>query len=96
MSTRRICGTCIHHVPGVDTVTGHCAHPLRQTSNGIAVLVRSGELACRTSWRTDCWAASSGDLDVTLHIWGPFLPSEQTPDTLPIDLLDWLARQAES
>ena len=95
MSTQRICGTCAHHVPGPDTVSGHCAHPLRQNTHGIAVLVRGRELACRTDWRTDCWAASSGDLEVTLHIWGPFLPSEQKPDLLPIDLLDWLVRQAD-
>jgi hypothetical protein len=82
-------------VPGVDSVSGHCAHPLRQNSQGIAVLVRSGELACRTDWCTDCWAASSGDFEITLRIWGPFLPSEQRPDMLPIDLLDWLARQAD-
>jgi hypothetical protein len=82
-------------VPGVDSVSGHCAHPLRQNGQGITVLVRSGELACRSDWRTDCWAASSGDSEITLRIWGPFLPSEQRPDMLPIDLLDWLARQAD-
>jgi hypothetical protein len=60
------------------------------------VLVRSGELACRTCWGIDCWSANLSALDVTLKIWGPFFPEDLQDDAMPVDLIDWLYRHANA
>ena len=58
----------------------------------MALLIRSGELACRTSWGSDLWEPAPGDFSMEVKIWGPFDPD--TPmDDYPGDLLRFLMAQ---
>jgi hypothetical protein len=52
----------------------------------VALLVRSAELACRTSWGSDLWEPQPGDFSFELKMWGPFAP-EDPVDDYPADLL---------
>jgi hypothetical protein len=90
MASPRRCGTCRHHVPGAAHCSGHCAHPARQAGSGVAVLVRTAELACRTSWGTDLWEPQPAHFSIELRIWGPFTGDELQPDDLPVELLNLL------
>lgn len=94
MPVLRRCGTCIHHVSGTNRCSGQCDHPTRRTEGGVALLIRSGELACRTSWGSDLWEPRPGDFSFEVKIWGPF--AEETPmDDYPGDLLRFLMMSAE-
>lgn len=94
MPVLRRCGTCIHHVSGTNRCSGQCDHPTRRTEGGVALLIRSGELACRTSWGSDLWEPRPGDFSFEVKIWGPF--AEETPmDDYPGDLLRFLLESAE-
>ena len=52
----------------------------------MALLVRSAELACRTSWGSDLWDPQPGDFSFEMKIWGPFAP-DLAMDDYPSDLL---------
>lgn len=52
--THRRCGTCKFFEEGSLAGSGWCRHPQRQHIRHI-VLVRRGELACRTGWDEDLW-----------------------------------------
>lgn len=92
MPVLRRCGTCIHHVSGSNTSSGQCGHPARQNGGGVAVLVRSAELACRTSWGSDLWEPQPGDFSIDVKIWGPFAP-DMVLDEYPGDLLTLLLEE---
>lgn len=89
MPVLRRCGTCVHHVSGANASSGQCGHPARRSDGGVAVLVRSAELACRTSWGSDLWEPQPGDFSIDVKIWGPF-PQDLGPDDYPVDLLSLL------
>ncbi len=55
-------------------------------TGGVALLVRSAELACRTSWGSDRWEPQPGDFSLDIKIWGPFGPNTPTDD-FPGDLI---------
>ncbi len=86
MPVLRRCGTCVHHVSGVNASSGQCNHPSRRSGSGVAVLVRTAELACRTSWGSDFWEPRPGDFSIDVKIWGPF-ESDTALDDYPADLL---------
>lgn len=89
MPVLRRCGTCVHHVSGSNSCSGRCDHPTRRSDGGVALLVRTAELACRTSWGSDSWEPRQGDFTIDIKIWGPFDPG--TPvDDLPSDLIAFL------
>jgi hypothetical protein len=52
----------------------------------VALLVRSAELACRTSWGSDLWEPAPGDFLIDVTIWGPFA-ADAPVDDYPADLL---------
>ena len=95
MPVLRRCGTCIHHVSGTNRCSGQCDHPSRRTGGGVALLIRSGELACRTSWGSDLWEPRRGDFTIEVKIWGPFDPDAPLDD-YPADLLRLLLDSSES
>lgn len=41
--------------------SGWCTHPKRQDADGVRLLVRRGELACRNSWGGDLFGGKDGD-----------------------------------
>lgn len=86
MPVLRRCGTCIHHVSGGNASSGRCGHPSRRSDGSVAVLVRSAELACRTSWGSDLWEPQPEHFSIDVKIWGPFAP-EMAMDDYPADLL---------
>jgi hypothetical protein len=90
MAMPRRCGTCVHHVPGSNRNSGQCVHPARQFSGGVAVLVRSAELACRTDWGSDSWEPKPSDFLIDLIVWGPFQAELPPIDDLPADLVSLL------
>lgn len=53
------------------------------------MLVRSAELACRTSWGSDLWEPRPGDFVFEMKIWGPYAPNAPIDD-YPADLLQLL------
>jgi hypothetical protein len=89
MPVLRRCGTCVHHVSGSNRCSGQCSHPARGSEGGVALLVRSAELACRTCWGSDFWEPRPGDLSIDLLVWGPF-PADMPVDDYPADLLRYL------
>lgn len=95
MPVFRRCGTCVHHVTGVNRCSGQCNHPARRTEGGVALLIRSAELACRTSWGSDLWEPRPQNFSIELNVWGPF--AAETPlDDYPADLLRLLLRPDEA
>jgi hypothetical protein len=95
MPVLRRCGTCVHHVSGANRCSGQCNHPVRRTEGSVALLVRSAELACRTSWGSDLWEPQPEDFSIELKVWGPI--SADTPmDDYPADLLRLLLDPGEA
>ncbi len=95
MPVLRKCGTCIHHVSGTNRCSGQCNHLSRRTEGSVALLVRSAELACRTSWGSDLWEPRPELFSVEVKIWGPFAPNTAMDD-YPDDLIGMLLSMRES
>lgn len=89
MPVLRRCGTCVHHVSGTNSCSGQCNHPSRRSDGAVALLVRSAELACRTSWGSDLWEPHAEDSAIDIKIWGPF-DADAPMDDYPGDLIAFL------
>lgn len=60
------------------------------------MLVRTAELACRTSWGTDQWEPRPEDFAIHMEIWGPYPSGDFHLDDLPADLLRHLIGDHDS
>jgi hypothetical protein len=75
------CETCRFFQEAGLAGSGWCHHPQRKTSNGVMVMVRRNELACRNAWAASLWEPVSGDADAgqaqPLHLMaaGPLPPA---------------------
>lgn len=55
------CGTCRFFQEAGLAGSGWCHHPERKTSNGVMIMVRRNELACRNEWQRSLWAPRDGE-----------------------------------
>jgi hypothetical protein len=75
------CETCRFFQEAGLAGSGWCHHPQRKTSNGVLVMVRRNELACRNAWSASLWEPVSGGADPEeaeprhLMVTGPLPPA---------------------
>jgi hypothetical protein len=74
------CGSCHFFQEAGLAGSGWCHHPQRKVSNGVLIMVRRNELACRDEWSRSLWQPregqhSNGDTPFQRQITGPLPPA---------------------
>ncbi|MGD9711816.1 MAG: hypothetical protein AB7V46_07100 [Thermomicrobiales bacterium] len=79
---RRVCETCFFFETAGLNNSGWCRHPDRQFGQGVRLVVRGNEIACRNGWDADLWVSAEIDASGSIESANGHLAAVETSDQI--------------